>query len=69
MIELFADIPEEIKKQNELIINFIFNNLTPSQINIFLKNYINTCNSEEEKDFINFLAELKIAELEGEKND
>ena len=67
MVELFADIPEEIKKQNELIINFIFNNLTPSQIDIFLKNYINTCSSEEEKDFINFLAGLKIVELEGEK--
>lgn len=29
MIELFADLPEEVKEKTKLIIDFVINNFTP----------------------------------------
>lgn len=69
MIELFTNIPEEVKKQHETAINLIFTTLKPFQINTFLKSYINTTQNEEEKDFINFLVNLKMEKYNNENSD
>ena len=68
MIELFTNIPEEVKKQHEMAINLIFTTLKPFQINTFLKSYINTTQNEEEKDFINFLVNLKMEKYNNENS-
>ena len=59
MIELFADIPVEIKQQYTEIVDFVLDNLNIVQADIFLKNFINACKNEEEKEFILFLIHMK----------
>ena len=59
MIELFADIPVKIKQQYTEIVDFVLDNLNIVQADIFLKNFINACKNEEEKEFILFLIHMK----------
>lgn len=54
MIEIFTNIPEEVKQQTELIANFIFSTFEPEASLKFMKSYIASCENEEEKEFIRF---------------
>ena len=54
MVEIFTNIPEEVKKQTELVANFIFSTLEPEAGLRFMESYISSCENEEEKDFIRF---------------
>ena len=71
MIELFTNIPENVKKQNELVINFIFNTLDPDSGLKFIQNYISSCQNEEEKDFIRFYFNMRLEQLlsKGDSNE
>lgn len=63
MTELFADIPEEIKHQVEIVFNLaISQNNVPSAIEI-LQSYLKTCTNEEERDFADFYFSMKLEEL------
>jgi len=68
MIELFSNIPTEVKKQIETTIDLVFKTLNPFQINAFLSNYKETCTNDEEKQFIDFLVQLRLEKYRNENN-
>lgn len=71
MVELFTNIPEEIKIQTELVANFVFNNFEPEAGLKFIQSYISSCQDEEEQDFIRFYFNMRLEQLfkEGESNE
>jgi len=69
MIEIFANIPEEIRKQTELIANFIFSTLKPEAGLKFIESYIASCENEEEKEFIRFYFNMRMEQLLNENNN
>ena len=69
MIELFTNIPEEVKEQTKLIINFIFSQLDPESGLKFIESYISSCENEEERDFIRFYFNMRMEQLLNENNN
>ena len=69
MIEIFTNIPEEVKRQTELIANFIFSNFKPEAGLKFMESYIASCENEEEKDFIRFYFNMRMEQLLNENNN
>lgn len=69
MVELFAELPEEIKRKNELIIDYALQKFDPEQCLSFISNYINSCEDEEEKQFVIFYFSLKMEQLLNENNN
>ena len=69
MIEIFANIPEEVRQQTELVANFIFSTLEPEAGLKFMESYIASCENEEEKEFIRFYFNMRMAQLLDEGNN
>ena len=69
MIEIFTNIPEEVKRQTELVANFIFSNFKPEAGLKFMESYITSCENEEEKDFIRFYFNMRMEQLLNENNN
>ena len=69
MIEIFENIPIEVKQQTELIANFVFTHLEPESGFKFIENYISSCQSEEEKEFIRFYFNLRMEQMLNENNN
>ena len=71
MIEIFTDIPEEIKNQTELIANFIFNNFDPKSSLNFIQSYISSCQDEKEQDFARFYFNMRLEQFlnKGDSNE
>lgn len=69
MIELFSNIPIEVKQKNQLIIDYMFQNFELWQILNFVNNYILFTSNDEEKDFIKFYVNLKMEQLNNENNN
>ena len=69
MVEIFTNIPEEVKKQTELVANFIFSTLEPEAGLRFRESYISSCENEEEKDFIRFYFKMRMEQLLNENNN
>lgn len=63
MIEIFTNIPEEVKEQTKLIVNFIFSQLDPESGLKFIESYISSCENEEERDFIRFYFNMRMEQL------
>ena len=69
MIEIFTNIPEEVKEQTKLVVNFIFSQLNPEQGLKFIESYISSCQDEEEKNFIRFYFNMRMEQLVNENNN
>ena len=69
MVEIYKDIPEEIRKQTELIANFIFSTLEPEAGLKFMESYIASCENEEEKEFIRFYFNMRMEQILNENNN
>ena len=63
MVEIFANIPEEVREQTTLIVNFIFSQLDPESGLKFIESYISSCENEEEKEFIRFYFNMRLEQL------
>ena len=63
MTEIFTNIPEEVKAQTKLIVNFIFSQLDPESGLKFIESYISSCENEEERDFIRFYFNMRMEQL------
>lgn len=63
MTEIFTNIPEEVKEQTKLIVNFIFSQLDPESGLKFIESYISSCENEEERDFIRFYFNMRMEQL------
>lgn len=61
-IEIFANLPEEIKQQDEMFVNMAFLQTDAKTIAVMINNYINSCVDEEEKEFIDFYFKMKLQE-------
>ena len=68
-IEIFANIPEEVREQTRLIANFIFSQLDPEAGLKFMESYIASCDNEEEKEFIRFYFNMRMEQLLNENNN
>lgn len=71
MIELFTNIPKEVKEQTEVVANFIFSNFEPEAGLKFIQSYISSCEEEDERDFVRFYFNTRLEQLleEGESNE
>ena len=69
MIEIFTNIPEEVKEQTKLIVNFIFSQLDPESGLKFIESYISSCQDEEEKSFVRFYFNMRMEQLLNENNN
>ena len=71
MIELFANIPKEVKEQTEVVANFVFLNFEPEPGLKFIQSYISSCEDEDERDFVRFYFNTRLEQLleEGESNE
>ena len=63
MVEIFTNIPEEVREQTTLIVNFIFSQLDPESGLKFIESYISSCENEEEKEFIRFYFNMRLEQL------
>lgn len=68
MVELFTELPIEVKGQIETIVDLVFKTLNPFQIDAFLNSYKATCSTEEEKNFVDFLVQLRLEKYRNENN-
>jgi hypothetical protein len=63
MVEIYKDIPEEIRKQTEAVANFIFSNFEPEPGLKFIQSYISSCEDEEEKEFVRFYFNMRMEQI------
>ena len=69
MIEIFKDIPEEVREQTTLVANFIFSQLEPEAGLKFMDSYIASCENEAEKEFIRFYFNMRLEQILNEGNN
>lgn len=69
MIELFKEIPIEIKDMITKIIDYTFDNFELQQCAEIVAEFANSCTVEEEKNFIDFYFTLKMEQLKNEDNN
>lgn len=69
MIELFADLSDEVKRRNEYIVDFAIKTFEPQQCFNFLSSYAHSCENEEEKQFIDFYFQLRMEQILNESNN
>ena len=54
MVELFANVPEEVRQKDEILVDYVLKNFMPYQYSNFISNFIKTCSDPEEQEFVNF---------------
>ena len=69
MVEIFAELPQEIKDSITKIIDILVDNYNPKDCVSIINEIINTTENEEEKDFIRFYFNLKVEQLNNEGNN
>lgn len=69
MVEIFTNIPEEVKEQTRLVANFIFSKLEPESGLKFMESYISSCHDEEEKEFVRFYFNMRMEQILNENNN
>lgn len=68
MTEIFENIPEYIKRQTECIVELALHQKDLMSTIGVLKNYRETCSSEEEQDFLDFYFSLRMEQLKNENS-
>lgn len=66
MVELFADLPQEVKIQIQKFIDSAFNYFDIKDAVNIIANFANSCFNEEEQDFIDFYFNLKMEQFNNE---
>ena len=64
MVEIFTDIPETVKQQTELVVDLAFSKKNIVDIVRALNEYTDSCENEEEKEFVKFYINMKLEELQ-----
>ena len=69
MVEIFADIPQEIKATAEIVFQIaLWQKDVPSAIKV-LQSYLNSCEDTEEKAFVDFYFSMRLEELKNANNN
>lgn len=67
MTEIFADIPEEVRIKTKLFFELAM--AQPYVVDVIntLKEYIDTCTNEEEKEYADFYFNMRFEQMKGDK--
>ena len=68
MIEIYANIPQTIREQAKFWADMALSQKNGFDAARMMNEYLNSCENEEEKDFVNFYFKLRIAELNHENS-
>lgn len=63
MIELFPDIPEQVRKNAEFMFEMALRQKNILSTIKVLNEYTETCSSEEEKEFVEFYFNMRMEQL------
>ena len=63
MTELFTELPDNIKRQAEKFVDMTLQNDDPFDIVNILNEYTNSCQSEEEREFVQFYINIRLEEM------
>ena len=63
MIELFADLQDKVKKQIEWFVDATLLNSDPFEVVNILNEYTENCQTQEEKDFVQFYLNLRLEDM------
>ena len=64
MIELFTELPQEIKDGIRTYIDLVLKDFQLLDAAKIISEFANTCTNEEEQDFIDFYFNLKLEEMQ-----
>ena len=68
MVEIFADIPEHIKELAKNWVDLALRQKSPIDAIKMITEFANSCNTEEEKEFIDFYFRLRLEQLQNESD-
>ena len=68
MIQIFENIPDEVKNRAEFMFNMSIQQPLPVAAKM-LNEYINACSDEEEKEFVEFYFNMRMEQLNGSNNN
>lgn len=63
MTELFTELPDNVKRQAEKFVDITLQNDDPFDIVNILNEYTNSCQSEEEREFVQFYINMRLEEM------
>lgn len=63
MTELFTELPDNVKCQAEKFVDMTLQNDDPFDIVNILNEYTNSCQSEEEREFVQFYINMRLEEM------
>lgn len=66
MIEIYANIPENIRKQTKTVVDFALSLKNPMSTARFVNQYVKTTLNEEEQDFIDFYFNMRLEQLKNQ---
>ena len=69
MIEIFTDIPNEIKDGAELIFDSALSAHNPAKMVKILNDYVNLFPEEEYREFINFYFNMRMRQILDDNNN
>lgn len=67
MIELFPDIPEQVRKNAEFMFEMALRQKNILSTIKVLNEYTETCSSEEEKEFVEFYFNMRMEQMLNER--
>lgn len=66
MTELFTDLPDNVKRQAEQFVDITLMHDDPFEIVNILNEYTQSCQTEEEQEFVEFYVNMRLEELKNE---
>ena len=63
MTELFTELPDNVKRQAEKFVDMKLQNDDPFDIVNILNEYTESCQSEEEREFVQFYINMRLEEM------
>ena len=69
MVELFSDIPQEVRDRAKFWVDMSLRQSTLIQAAKMIREYINSCANEEEADYADFYFNVRMEELLNASNN
>ena len=68
MVELFSEIPQEVKDAAKFWVDMALRQNNPIDGVKMISEFINSCNNKEEKEFVDFYFNMRMEQLRNESN-
>ena len=69
MIELFPNVPGYVREQAKFWVDFALKQKNPFEGAKMVSNFANSCQTEEDKEFVNFYFNLRLEQIRNESNN